>query len=286
MSEIVYPPVIAAAKLLFRALDLRITVQGADHIPRTGGAVIACNHVSYLDFIFCGFGARPPQRLVRFMAKKEVFRHRICGPLMRGHAAHPGGPRRRPEPRTSTRSTRCAPARSSASSRRRRSRRSFTVKEIQVAVRRGMAASAGVPLIPMALWGTQRLWTKGRPRHFDQAATSRSLIAAGEPFDAPKAARDNQTRLAAELRSRMPTCSTTAQARLPWTSRPGRTTPGGMPAHLGGTAPTPAEADALDATPVPSSRRQLRRTSRRSWPARHDRQSVGRGAASRGGGRV
>src|SRR3989337_350515 len=82
--ELVYPPVIGAARLMFRALDLRITVTGAEHVPRAGGAVLASNHVSYLDFIFCGLGAQPAKRLVRFMAKKSVFDHRVSGPLMRG----------------------------------------------------------------------------------------------------------------------------------------------------------------------------------------------------------
>src|SRR3954471_19689856 len=84
MSELVYPPVIAACRLLFRALDLRFRVEGSEHLPRTGGAVLASNHVSYLDFIFAGLGAQPAKRLVRFMAKQEVFTHRISGPLMRG----------------------------------------------------------------------------------------------------------------------------------------------------------------------------------------------------------
>src|SRR5205814_4162430 len=84
MPEIVYPPVLVAAKLLFRVLDLRIRVDGAQYVPVSGGAVIACNHVSYLDFVFCGLGARRSHRLVRFMAKKEVFDHRVSGPLMRG----------------------------------------------------------------------------------------------------------------------------------------------------------------------------------------------------------
>src|ERR1051325_3170153 len=84
MPDRVYPPVIAAAKLLFRVLDLRITVDGAHHVPTTGGAVLASNHVSYLDFVFAGYGAVPSRRLVRFMAKDEVFRNRVSGPLMRG----------------------------------------------------------------------------------------------------------------------------------------------------------------------------------------------------------
>ena len=46
--------------------------------------MLASNHVSYLDFIFCGLGAQPAKRLVRFMAKKSVFDHKVSGPLMRG----------------------------------------------------------------------------------------------------------------------------------------------------------------------------------------------------------
>lgn len=84
MPELVYPPVIAFAKTMFRVLDLQITVEGAHHVPRGGGAVLASNHVSYLDFIFCGLGALESRRLVRFMAKQSVFTHRVSGPLMRG----------------------------------------------------------------------------------------------------------------------------------------------------------------------------------------------------------
>lgn len=84
MSDRVYPPVIALAKTAFRVLDLRIDVQGAEHVPTTGGAVIACNHISYLDFILCGFAAQPARRLVRFMAKQEIFANRVAGPLCVG----------------------------------------------------------------------------------------------------------------------------------------------------------------------------------------------------------
>ena len=52
--------------------------------PATGGAVLVSNHISYLDFIFTGLAALPQKRLVRFMAKESVFRHKVSGPLMRG----------------------------------------------------------------------------------------------------------------------------------------------------------------------------------------------------------
>ena len=81
--DLVYPPVIASAYGAFSLLGLKFTLQGADHVPRTGGAVLASNHVSYLDFIFCGRAARPSHRLVRFMAKKSTFDHKVSGPIMR-----------------------------------------------------------------------------------------------------------------------------------------------------------------------------------------------------------
>lgn len=59
MAEIVYRPVIGAARTLFKALDLKIDTQGSENIPRSGGAVLVSNHISYLDFIFTGLAALP-----------------------------------------------------------------------------------------------------------------------------------------------------------------------------------------------------------------------------------
>ena len=56
---------------------------GTEHVPRTGGALLALNHISYVDFVLGGFAAQPSRRLVRFMAKRELFDHRLAGPLMR-----------------------------------------------------------------------------------------------------------------------------------------------------------------------------------------------------------
>src|SRR6476469_732969 len=84
MAEPTYVTIITIARLLFRALGLRFDINGQHYVPRQGGAVMAINHVGYLDFTFAGLAARPSHRVVRFMAKKEVFDHRISGPLMRG----------------------------------------------------------------------------------------------------------------------------------------------------------------------------------------------------------
>ena len=84
MAELVYAPIVTIAPLVFAGLGLDLDVQGAENIPRTGGAIIASNHVSYLDFIFVGLGAHPAKRYVRFMAKDSVWKHPVGGPLMRG----------------------------------------------------------------------------------------------------------------------------------------------------------------------------------------------------------
>ena len=58
MADLVYPPVIGLCRTAFFALGMKISVTGAEHIPREGGAVLASNHVSYLDFIFAGLAGR------------------------------------------------------------------------------------------------------------------------------------------------------------------------------------------------------------------------------------
>src|SRR3954454_25338228 len=58
-------------------------MRGTEHVPRSGGALLALNHVSYVDFILGGLAAQPSKRLVRFIAKREIFDHRVAGPLMR-----------------------------------------------------------------------------------------------------------------------------------------------------------------------------------------------------------
>lgn len=241
MAEIVYPPVILAAKTMFRVLDNKLRVTGTEHIPHTGGAVIACNHVSYLDFIFCGLGAQPAKRLVRFMAKKDIFDNRIAGPLMRGMHHIPvdrtSGKNSYDEAVQRLRAGAVVGVFPEATI-----SRSFTVKPIKSGAVR-MAAEAGVPVVPMSLWGTHRLWTKGRPR----TLTKRHVpihIHAGEPFQ-PRP-EDDADLLTDDLRGRMSDILDGLQSDYP--ERPtGEDDRWWLPAHLGGTAPTPDEAAALDA---------------------------------------
>ena len=242
MPELVYPPVIAAALTAFRVLDLKIQVEGADRIPREGGAVLASNHISYLDFIFAGLAAQPSKRKVRFMAKKEVFDNKISGPLMRGmrhisvdREAGLGSYREALE-KLKAGEVVGVFAEATIS-------RSFTVKELKNGAVR-MAAAADVPVIPVALWGTQRLWTKGHPKRLWQRHVPIKIIV-GEPLHPKKGGDFNQ--LTEDLRTSLSQLLDRAQTTYPDKPKPDETW--WLPAHLGGTAPTPEEAAEMDARP-------------------------------------
>jgi 1-acyl-sn-glycerol-3-phosphate acyltransferase len=111
---------------------------------------------------------------------------------------------------------------------------SFVVKEFKTGSAR-MAAVTGVPLVPVALWGTQRLWTKGRKR----SLTKRHVpitIHVGEPMHPTR--KDDQAGVLAELRSRIGALVDKAQREYP--AQPsGPDDRWWLPAHLGGTAPEP-----------------------------------------------
>ncbi len=237
--ELVYPPVIAACKTLFRVLDMKLELQGTEHIPTSGGAVLACTHVSYLDFIFCGLASLPAKRKTRFMAKQQIFANRIAGPLMRGmhHISvdRSAGQASYQEAVAKLKDGEIVGVFPEATI-----SRSFTVKPIKTGAVR-MAAEAGVPIIPVTVWGSQRLWTKGRPKNLTQRHVP-ILIRAGEPFQPTR--QDDQDVLTKDLRARMTALLEQAQRDYPAAAEPGEWW---LPAHLGGSAPTPDEAAALDA---------------------------------------
>ena len=92
MADLVYPPVILAGYGAFAALGLKVRVHGGEHLPRTGGAVLASNHVSYLDFIFAGFAARPSRRLGALHGEGVGVPPPGGGTGHAQHEAHPGRP--------------------------------------------------------------------------------------------------------------------------------------------------------------------------------------------------
>jgi 1-acyl-sn-glycerol-3-phosphate acyltransferase len=240
MADLVYPPVVAVARGVFAALGLRFTITGTEHIPRTGGAVMVINHVGYLDFTFAGLGARPAKRLVRFMAKDDVFRHSVSGPLMRGMKHIPvdreAGSASFRAALTALKAGEIVGVFPEATI-----SRSFELKEFKSGAAR-MARSAGVPLLPVVIWGSQRVWTKGRPRNFGYSRTP-IHISIGEPIPYP--AGGDPDAVTADVRQRMSEMLHRVQEVYPDQPR-GEDDSWWQPARLGGSAPTPEEAALLD----------------------------------------
>ncbi|GAA1532380.1 lysophospholipid acyltransferase family protein [Kribbella lupini] len=236
MRDIVYPPVIAFAKTAFKVLDLNFTMVGTEHVPRTGGAVIALNHISYVDFVIGGFGAQPSKRLVRFMAKEVLFRNRYSGPLMRGMHHIPvdrdAGSASYRQALSYLKAGEIVGVFPEATI-----SRSFELKEFKSGTVR-MAAAAGVPVIPMILWGTQRMLTKDHPKDFSRHQNV--SITVGAPMSVTR--QDDANEATERLR-------TTMAGMLDETIRAYHEQPAGawwLPASYGGGAPTPEEAERLD----------------------------------------
>src|SRR5690242_5006546 len=235
-----YRFVIRLALIVFKLFGFRFDVRGSEHVPSSGGAIICSNHVSFFDFTFLGLGALPQHRLVRFMAKSGVFAHWFAGPFMRamrhipvdrkaGAAAFDSAVRALkdgevvgvfPEATIS---------------------RSFTVKDLKAGTAR-MAIDAGVPVIPAAVWGGQRIATKGHSVQFRRRVPVTVVL--GEPLVAEPGEKVQS--LLRRTRAAMEALLDEAQRSYP-------ETPDGpddrwwLPAHLGGTAPRPEDVAAHDA---------------------------------------
>lgn len=223
-----------AAAVAARLTGTSLTFVGLENIPARGGAVVAINHTSYIDFLPAGLATRQRRRRIRYMLKAEMqdvrfvdflIRRTRCIPVDRkaGAAAYAEAVRKLrdgelvgvyPEATIS---------------------RSFELKEFKSGAAR-MALEAGVPILPMIIWGAQRMWTKDHPKNLGRSKIP-ITVAVGRPLPPVGSA----TELDAQLRAAMSAMLGQVQQDYPH--------PAGaywVPHRLGGSAPTPAEAARLD----------------------------------------
>jgi 1-acyl-sn-glycerol-3-phosphate acyltransferase len=240
--EPIYRPIALVLKALIKVMGWRFLITGQSRIPAAGPAVLACNHISYVDPVMIGLAADRQGRLIRFLAKIELFEMPIWGRMMRqmrhipvdrhgaggGSAFEHAVDRLRsghlvgvwPEATIST---------------------SFVPAEGKTGAAR-MAMAAGVPLIPVALWGGQRIHTKNRPRTMRRGVVLAVRVGepvAYDPDEDPRAVTDRLMAAISELVS---------QAAATYPQRPdGPDDTWWLPRHPGGTAPSAEDAAAARA---------------------------------------
>ncbi|MDX1511207.1 MAG: lysophospholipid acyltransferase family protein [Nitriliruptorales bacterium] len=247
------------AELVVFGQAWRVDVEGLEHVPRTGGAVLAFNHHSYFDFVMVAWNiVRKLKRPVRFLAKREIWQSK-AGPIIRLAKAVPVD-------RTDASSRHNAYDAAIASlaagdllavAPEQTISPSFQLLPFRTGAAR-MAQQAGVPIVPVVGWGTQRFAAKGHGISFKWRLPV--MVRYGPPMsvgtdDDPKVVTERlqhvMEAMLAELQE----------------SYPDRPTPGDdwwLPASLGGSAPP--HADVLAA-------HQARFEERHGNPADHDQSS-------------
>lgn len=241
-----YRAVNALGRLGLRALDVTVVPHGLEHLPTSGPVILAANHVSYLDFIVIEKAAVDRGRYVRFMTRHDVWKP---GPIAwamdrMGHIPV----------------DRAMPVAAYLQARRHLRRGeavgvfpeagisySFTVRGLM----RGAVALAretGAPLVPVATWGAQRIFTVGVPEPPPDLTRGRRVdVVFGEPLPVPPTA--DLVTVTQQLGRRLTQMLEAIQQRPEHRPRPGEYATW-FPAHLGGHAPTRTEALQLDILPT------------------------------------
>lgn len=223
-----------AASMVVRAAGTEITFDGLDNIPARGGAVIAINHTSYVDFLPAALGTRQRRRRIRFMIKAEMQDVRIVNFLIKRTGTIPvnrrAGAEAYAEAVRQLKAGELVGVYPEATI-----SRAFVLKEFKSGAAR-MALEAEVPIVPCIVWGAHRVWTKDHPKQLGRKKIpfavrfGRPLPPVGPAADLEAGLRDQMSRILHET-------------QLTYPHPPGEFW---VPASLGGAAPTPEAAKKRD----------------------------------------
>ncbi len=179
-------------------LLFRLRARGLEHVPRTRGAVLAANHLSNLDPWAIGLPLFP-RRFLRFMAKSELF-FLPLGTIIRAAGAFPVHRGERDAEAIATAARLCRDGKIVAMFPEGTRRRKGLRKKWQPRAHTGaarIALEAGVPLVPAAISGTDRLARLGPLRVAYGPPVPLDDLRASDPREAAQEATD---RLMAAIR--------------------------------------------------------------------------------------
>nr|WP_269208611.1 lysophospholipid acyltransferase family protein [Corynebacterium aquatimens] len=215
-------------------------IHGSEHIPTSGGVLMAANHTGYYDFVA---GALPGlvrgRRPVRYMAKKELWDDPFTRWISNGGKQIPVD-----------RSRGAASIDAAVESLKNGEyvgifpdgtlSRSFELSDWKSGAAR-IAQKADVPLVPCAIWGSQRIWTKGRKKELGRTGYP-IIVNVGPPVPTDGTPEEATARLVDAVQQLLD------EARQMYSDKFGPFEPGldWMPASMGGSAPTPEEARELN----------------------------------------
>ena len=159
---------------------LRWTIEGAEHIPASGPVILASNHISYLDPLTLAYVADRRGRRVRYLAKAELFKKSGFGALLR--LAH-----QIPVERGKGDAAGALAAAVNALDRGEciavfpegTISQNFEPMRGKSGTAR-LAQLADLPVVPVGLWGTQRILTKGQKPHWQWGVEQAAVV--GEPI--------------------------------------------------------------------------------------------------------
>jgi 1-acyl-sn-glycerol-3-phosphate acyltransferase len=241
----VYRCVNGLGRVALRGLGLDIRWTGLEHLPSRGPVLLAATHVSYPDFVLIERAAVTKRRYVRFLTRHDVWEVPVV-PWFMSRMRHIPVNRQAPA-YTYLRARRelelgeavCGFPEAGISY-------SYTVRPLM----RGLASLAretGVPLVPVAIWGSQRLFSVGDPEPpIDWTRGRRIDLAFGTPLYVGPG--DDVTERTHELGHHLTDLLEGLQQLPHHRPRPGEVATW-YPAHLGGQAPTRQRARGLDIVP-------------------------------------